>query len=110
MVEEKFIYRTKMQTQGVTLSLTTKSEMTYEEAVKFSEVKAKPLNDIEKLNNFYAYPLATKENWKRGAINFCPRCGERFDMELASAENAIDCSGCEATSWIEIEVYKEDDV
>ncbi|HLI46805.1 MAG TPA: zf-TFIIB domain-containing protein [Geobacterales bacterium] len=108
--EEKMMYRiiaqTKESNHGLTLTGAT-GDVTYDQAIKVAQfLLSQPMDAY---TNFVVQPITTKERWKAGTINYCPRCGANLhDYELSESEY-FDCYECNSSLEINISVFDSDD-
>lgn len=107
--EKKYLYRILAQTEGMTITAETKGEVTEAEAI--ADVKTSVLHEkvIEAggYRNFVALPICTKEEWKSGNVNFCPRCGKRLE-DIEDHFYSGECFECGADLDVSINVYSFD--
>ncbi|WP_103110809.1 hypothetical protein [Brevibacillus reuszeri] len=103
--EKKYLYRILAQTEGMTITGETKEEVTEAEAI--ADVKTTFLHEkvVEAggYRNFVTIPICTKEEWRLGNVNFCPRCGKRLEDVEDNYFNG-ECFECGADLDISINV------
>ncbi|WDI05244.1 hypothetical protein PUW25_25890 (plasmid) [Paenibacillus urinalis] len=72
--EKKLLYRVYGQSNNTTAKVSVDKEMTLEEckSAAANEVFKTTYHQLDKL---VALPIGTKDDYDRGIILFCPRCG-----------------------------------
>ena len=112
MKEVKSFYRILAQTDTITITAQTSKELSEKEAKEAAEKEVLLHPDKEVYHRVVAIPLCTKEQWKGGNVNFCPRCGERLtepDEDDVTSEYYGECYGCGAQLEINIRVHEDED-
>ena len=112
MKETKSLYRVLAQTETITITAQTSVELTEAEAKEtaLKDVLIHPDKNI--YQRFVVVPLCTKEQWKGGNVNFCPRCGSRLtepDEDSVDSEYYGTCFNCEAELEINVHVYPDEE-
>jgi hypothetical protein len=108
--ELKMIYRTIAQTgAGLTITAETKGAVTLKRAEVDVEEHVLPKDVQSSLKTYVTLAVATAEGWKRGYVNFCPRCGKRLGDDEGTGSNTYfgDCFECGAELDITISNIEE---
>lgn len=106
--EEKMIYRIVAQREHMTITADTVEELTMDEAEKTAIANVLGgVNALVGLKPFVALPITTKERWDAGKMNFCPRCGTNLsDCDLEETAYT-DCSNCDVSLEVHIQLHDE---
>lgn len=108
MTKDKQMYRVFAQKEGITITAET-SESTFEEVKETAVVNV--LGGVDRMVEFQPYvivPITTKERWKNGFINFCPRCGANVADQEHENYAFFDCFDCNSSMEVQIH-HNEDD-
>jgi hypothetical protein len=101
--KEKQIYKIIAQNDGLTITVKTSCDITFEEAEKIAK------NSVlvgafknEKFQPYVILPITTKERWDDRAINFCPRCGANISEYELRSFDFFDCYECDSSIQVQI--------
>lgn len=100
--DERMIYRTIAQSvDGLTITANSDQVKTMEQFEQSVVEHVLPERMQETLKKYVTLPIATRESWENRYVNFCPRCGIRFE-EADSSTYDDECHECGAIVYVEI--------